>query len=78
VRENLESDKEALHATIILAVLYLLAIHSVFESGAKYHEPLIGFLAILAGQVATPSARVTESLKPDRPTEERLAFTPQS
>jgi 4-amino-4-deoxy-L-arabinose transferase-like glycosyltransferase len=35
----------------MLAFLYLLAIHSVFESGAKYHEPLIGFLSVLASQI---------------------------
>jgi len=33
----------------MVGVLYLYSIHSVFESGAKYHEPLIGFLAVIAG-----------------------------
>jgi len=47
-------------AAVMLSVLYLVAIHSVFESGGKYHEPLIGLVAVLAGQVvATPSATRT-------------------
>ena len=61
VRRRLELGNEALHATIILAVLYLLVIHSVFESGAKYHEPLMGFLAVLAAQVAAPSRHLSGS-----------------
>lgn len=35
-------------STVMLSVLYLYAIHSVFESGSKYHQPVIGFLAVLA------------------------------
>jgi len=47
---------------VMLSVLYLVAIHSVFESGGKYHEPLIGLVAVLAGQVvATPSVTRTDS-----------------
>jgi 4-amino-4-deoxy-L-arabinose transferase-like glycosyltransferase len=33
---------------LMLSFLYLLSIHSVFESGARHHEPAIGLLAILA------------------------------
>lgn len=51
---KMASTEEALYNTVILAILYLLAIHSVFESGAKYHEPLMGFVAVLAAQVAVP------------------------
>jgi 4-amino-4-deoxy-L-arabinose transferase-like glycosyltransferase len=43
---HLASDP--LLATVMLSVLYLYAIHSVFESGAKYHQPLVGFLTVLA------------------------------
>jgi hypothetical protein len=35
----------------MLGILYLYSIHSVFESGAKYHEPLMGLFVVLAGQV---------------------------
>ena len=38
-------------AAVMLGILYLFAIHSVFESGAKYHEPLMGLLAVLGGQL---------------------------
>jgi CHASE2 domain-containing sensor protein len=34
--------------TLILTCLYFLAIHSVFESADKYHDPLVGILAVLA------------------------------
>jgi len=40
----------------MLDVLYLLAIHSVFDSGGKYHEPLMGVIAVLVGQVVATSA----------------------
>jgi hypothetical protein len=47
-------------AAVMLSLLYLLAIHSVFESGGKYHEPLMGVIAVLAGQVvATASSSHT-------------------
>ena len=45
----------------ILSVVYLLAIHSVFESGGKYHEPLIGIIAVLAAQVVGAPASALES-----------------
>jgi len=35
----------------MLGILYLYTIHSVFESGAKYHEPLMALFAVLAAQV---------------------------
>ncbi len=47
-------SEDALLAATTLSFLYLFAIHSVFESGAKYHEPLMGFLAVLAGQILAP------------------------
>jgi 4-amino-4-deoxy-L-arabinose transferase-like glycosyltransferase len=43
-------SRDSLLAAVILSILYLLGIHSVFESGGKYHEPLIGLVAVLAGQ----------------------------
>lgn len=43
-------SQDALFLTLLIAVLYLYGIHSVFESGAKYHEPLMGFLAVIAAQ----------------------------
>jgi 4-amino-4-deoxy-L-arabinose transferase-like glycosyltransferase len=54
--------QDPLLAALILSFLYLLAIHSVFESGGKYHEPLIGVVAVLAAQAvaksAAPAARI--------------------
>lgn len=41
-------SKDALFAAVMLGVLYLFAIHSIFESGSKYHQPVSGFLAVLA------------------------------
>jgi hypothetical protein len=38
-----------------LAVLYLFAIDSVFESGGRHHVPLIGMLAVLAAIIAVPA-----------------------
>jgi 4-amino-4-deoxy-L-arabinose transferase-like glycosyltransferase len=47
--------QQALPAAVMLGVLYLFCIHSVFESGSKYHQPVSGFLAILAAiAVASP------------------------
>jgi 4-amino-4-deoxy-L-arabinose transferase-like glycosyltransferase len=42
-------SQDSLLAALMLSVLYLYAIHSVFESGAKYHQPVMGFVAVLAG-----------------------------
>jgi len=53
--KTLRSENTLLAASM-LSILYLVAVHSVFESGGKYHEPLMGLVAVLAGQVvATPS-----------------------
>ena len=38
-------------ASVMLGILYLYTIHSVFESGAKYHEPLIALFVVVAAQV---------------------------
>jgi len=46
---NLISDP--LLASLMLGILYLFAMHSIFESGSKYHEPLTGLIAIVAAQV---------------------------
>jgi hypothetical protein len=55
-------SENTLLAAAMLSVLYLVAIHSVFESGAKYHEALIGLVAVLAGQVVgVPSVTHTNS-----------------
>jgi hypothetical protein len=35
-------------SAVQLSILYLWGIHSVFESGGKYHLPLIGVLAVMA------------------------------
>ena len=42
--------RDPLFAAVILSVLYLYGIHSIFESGAKYHEPLMGMIGVLAAQ----------------------------
>lgn len=42
-------------AALMLSVLYLYSMHSVFESGGKYHIPLVAFFAVLA---ALPAAQV--------------------
>jgi hypothetical protein len=50
-------SENPLLTAMMLSTLYLVAIHSVFESGGKYHEPLIGIVAVLAAQVvAKPAA----------------------
>ena len=37
---------------LVLGVLYLYGLHSVFQSNSKFHEPLSGMLALLAGRSA--------------------------
>lgn len=52
--------EDPLLASAMLSVLYLFTIHSVFESGSKYHEPVFGLIAVIAAQVVaiqSPSAR---------------------
>lgn len=58
VHWNRALSRNAWLATVMVGILYLYSIHSVFESGAKYHEPLMGLFAVLAGQVF---ARADES-----------------
>jgi 4-amino-4-deoxy-L-arabinose transferase-like glycosyltransferase len=58
-----ELSRNPLLATVMVGILYLYSIHSVFESGAKYHEPLMGLFAVLAGQVF---ARADESRSENR------------
>lgn len=54
-------SQNPLLTALLLSTLYLVAIHSVFESGGKYHEPLIGIVAVLAAQVvAKPAAPAHE------------------
>ena len=56
-------SENALFIAVMLGVLYLVAMHSVFESGGKYHEPLMGLIAVLAGQVVSATAAPHTSLK---------------
>ncbi|HWP59901.1 MAG TPA: hypothetical protein VNL14_18565 [Candidatus Acidoferrales bacterium] len=37
----------------MLCFIYLFLVHSVFESGGRHHEPLVGFIAIMAATVAS-------------------------
>jgi len=46
-------------AGLMLSVMYLYAIHSVFESGSKYHLPLTAFIAILSALPAFGGLRRT-------------------
>jgi hypothetical protein len=46
-------DVDAL-AFVLLPIVYLLAIHSVFESGSKYHVPVLA-VAIAAFAIVSPS-----------------------
>jgi 4-amino-4-deoxy-L-arabinose transferase-like glycosyltransferase len=48
-------------ATVALSIIYLYAIHSVFESGAKYHQPLAVFIAVSAAQAFVPRSGTGES-----------------
>jgi 4-amino-4-deoxy-L-arabinose transferase-like glycosyltransferase len=50
---------------VMLGVLYLVAMHSVFESGGKYHEPLMGLIAVLAGQVVATRTAPAQAAKRD-------------
>jgi 4-amino-4-deoxy-L-arabinose transferase-like glycosyltransferase len=43
-------SQNPLLVTAAVSILYLFAIHSIFESGAKYHQPVAGFLLVLAAQ----------------------------
>ncbi|HKV62597.1 MAG TPA: glycosyltransferase family 39 protein [Candidatus Acidoferrum sp.] len=55
--------ENALFIAVMLGVLYLVAMHSVFESGGKYHEPLMGLIAVIAGQVVSTTAAPRTNLK---------------
>ena len=46
-----------------VGVLCLLAIHVVFDSGGKYDEPLMGVIAVLAGQVVATTAASRTNLR---------------
>jgi 4-amino-4-deoxy-L-arabinose transferase-like glycosyltransferase len=51
-------------STLYLAILYLYAMHSVFESGGKYHIPLIGVFSAVAALGAFQSAPDQKEIKP--------------
>jgi hypothetical protein len=55
--------EDALFIAVMLGVLYLVAMHSVFESGGKYHEPLMGLIAVLAAQAVATSTAPRTNLK---------------
>ena len=46
-----------------LVFLYLLAIDSVFESGARHHVPVLGLLIILATTIVTTKKQTTSGLR---------------
>lgn len=48
---------------LMLSVAYLFSLHSVFESGAKYHGPLLSLVAVLAGLLAWDSSANTQNKK---------------
>jgi hypothetical protein len=50
-RSKSSLSKQALFSTLLLGCLYLYGIHSIFESGPKYHQPLMVFFAAIAAQV---------------------------
>ncbi|TVR67309.1 MAG: hypothetical protein EA420_00640 [Candidatus Competibacteraceae bacterium] len=54
---------------LILCFLYLYGVHSIAESGGKYHLPVLGLLAIIAAAALTPSAGRGD--RPDRGAAER-------
>ena len=54
-------SQDALPAAVMLGFLYLFAIHSVFESGSKYHQPVSGFLAVLASLAFVNSASAQQN-----------------
>ena len=47
------SEKNRPPLILILACFYLLFIHSIFESGGRYHQPLTIFFAVLASMICT-------------------------
>jgi 4-amino-4-deoxy-L-arabinose transferase-like glycosyltransferase len=57
-------SQNTLLGALLLSVIYLIAIHSVFESGGKYHEPLMGLVAVLAAQVVASSSVPGASARP--------------
>ena len=52
-----------------LAFLYFYSLHSIVESGGKYHLPVLGLLAIIAASALTAS--VGQGDRPDRELTER-------
>lgn len=52
-----DPDKPAAPLLPSLVVLYLFAVHSVFESAGKYHVPLIGVLPVLLATYAGAAFR---------------------
>lgn len=71
-RASLQNTPEI--TALILSILYLYAMHSVFESGGKYHIPLIGVLSIMAGLCAFRSPSEVDS----QPTAPRAVAEPPS
>ncbi len=35
-------------AQSIVAILLLMSVHAVYESHPRYHQPIVGFLALIA------------------------------
>src|SRR5262249_55479204 len=48
-KKRLHRNREPL--ILMLACFYFLAVHSIFESGGRYHEPLSVFVALLAALI---------------------------
>jgi 4-amino-4-deoxy-L-arabinose transferase-like glycosyltransferase len=61
-----DSAKVGGAAVLILISAYLFCIHSVYESSARYHVPLIGLIAILASFSAAPLKTAKEEREDDR------------
>jgi hypothetical protein len=51
-------------STLVLSFLFLLPIHSLFETDSRHHVPVIGALAALAGVLVYAKANGREAYAP--------------
>lgn len=63
LRHSIDESKIPSATLLVLGILYFFALHSVFESGGKYHFPAITFMAILFSATATSLAGIASKTR---------------